>query len=348
MGTIVKPNNEKLNPSANISIPAMQVPNFRAYHAIERGYSKKMLFLTRGGVGDYVCAEPAFRWAMETFKGHEFYLASLWPELFSHLPFTYVWDLKKEKPYPDTYYEFPSFRDSDELANEFTCHMAINPVNYIALSMWRCELPLEYRAIKLVPSLEDYNATRMLTGSKDVIVHCGRTKQSRTFPASWWNAVLMNLKNRGLRPVLIGGDSKLNETGTVKVNAEDCLDLRCKLTLLETAGLLHDATVLLTNDSMPLHMAASGPKCWIGFISTVKHPDLLLHYRPDSDQYGYRMENFSLGGMWETMDFCPSNPQTIWVDKVDHADLISWLPDPSMLAEWAHTKILREEAGLEI
>ena len=98
-----------------------------------------------------------------------------------------------------------------------------------------------------------------------------------TFPKAFWDKVINRLCDRGLTPILIGADADDNRS-TVDVDASRCLDLRNKLSLTESVWFLQNATVLLTNDSSPLHMAASGD-AWIGYIATCKHPDMITHWR---------------------------------------------------------------------
>jgi hypothetical protein len=58
--------------------------------------------------------------------------------------------------------------------------------------------------------------------------------------------------------LIIGGpqDSYLAEEIKKVINAELCFNLCGKVNLLESVGILRDATVLVTNDSGPMHLAS--------------------------------------------------------------------------------------------
>jgi hypothetical protein len=130
----------------------------------------------------------------------------------------------------------------------------------------------------------------------------------------------------------------------VDVNPEGCLDLRNKLSINDSIWLLQRAAVLLTNDSSPLHMAASG-KAFIGYIATCKHPDLITHWR--QGKWQWRETNFGKGGIWDTVNFCPNKGEKVEAEFVDQKLLESWLPDPYAMADWALSKYKQIQYGQE-
>lgn len=335
MPEIVRPLGEtRLDPNASINVPAMMVPCFRTSIAVERNIHKKMLLHSWGGIGDYVCAEPAFRYAVNNFHDTEITIASHTPEFFGHLQVKDIIDTREFTPAWEDYFVFQSLRSGDDLACQFLEHHWTHVVDYHSLLMFRVQLSPKDKCIKLVPSTKDY--TVPIDKERDVVIHAGSTWPSRTFPKDWWDAVIERIAELGARPVLIGAKS-FNNCGTVEVNPERCLDLRGKLSIMESVAATHLSKVTLTNDSSPLHFASSG-EGWVGFISTVKRPDLLTHYR-NGGEFGWRMQNHSLGGMWETIDMRPYNGEQIRFDKVEEELLRSWLPNPSDFAQWAVEKL---------
>lgn len=210
--------------------------------------------------------------------------------------------------------------------------MITNCVDFPSLCALRFQLPIADKNIILNPS----TPTKIIeTTSRDVWVHAGKHWPSKTFPKDWWDAVLKHLINANARPILLGADSDDNR-GTVDVDTANCLDLRNQLSITETVYYLQKAKVLLTNDSSPLHMAASG-NAWIGFIATCKHPDYIKHWR--NGQWSWRMENLGLGGIWDVLDYCPNKENLITVDSVEESMLRSWLPEPETFAKWALDKL---------
>ena len=194
--------------------------------------------------------------------------------------------------------------------------------------------PVKDREIKLAPRLPRQYLQDIAARTDTVLIHPGRHWQSKTFPPEFWAAVVKRIGEQGMTAVLIGADRK--DTGTVAFEYDEkhVIDLRNATTLAESIWLVKNARVLLTNDSAPLHMAASGD-AYVGFIATIKHYDYITHWR--HGEFGWRMKNFSKGGVWEIIDHNPGeeNPLIKGVEWVEPATLASWLPDPIEYAEWA-------------
>lgn len=318
-----------------VVIPMNHLPIFRSTIAIQSKVAHKLLFKSWGGIGDQICAEPTIRYALEHFKDCEIYLASDIPEIFSHLKFKKVFNLKEEVPIGKNYFVFETITPPDEtnLVWQFFSHLLTNCVDFPSLCALRMQLPIKDREVKL-PSIPDWIPPIPLP-EKIIAIHPGKHWESKTFPSEWWSEVIYELVIREVTPVIIGADVDDNKS-TVKISTGGCIDVRNKLSILETITLLNFYTdVLLTNDSAPLHMAAPGT-AWIGFIATCKHPDMITHYR--HGEWGWRMQNHGKGGMWELSDYCPNKEEKVEVQSVDPNLLLSWLPNPKEYAEWAVEK----------
>lgn len=335
---------DRLDPSRRVAIPMAHLPIFRSQLAIQDGIERRLLFKTWGGIGDQICAEPTLRYALKMFKDCEFYLASEIPELFSHLKFKRVFDLREEIPNYNRYFLFDTITPPDDsnLVWQFFSHMLTNCVDFPSLCALRLQLPIEFKEIEMYgvkPASLELSDIR-----NSVVVHAGKHWQSKTFPKEFWDRVLAGLKVRGIQPILIGANADDNR-GTVDVNAEGCLDLRNKLSIMESIWLLQHAKVLLTNDSSPLHMAATG-KAWIGYIATCKHPDMITHWRRPSPGeapvWQWREVNFGKGGIWDIIDYCPNKAQKVEAEFVPPDILASWLPNPIDMAQWAAEKVNNE------
>lgn len=320
-------------------MPANQIPSFRVGRASERGVLKNVLLENWGGIGDLVCAEPTLRYCLETFKDVDFSLITFNKELFGHLPFKEVFDIEKDKPDLDKYLKLSTIRPTNDLQWEFMSHMVVNCIDYPSLSVLRGMIPIENKPIKLSPSHEDFKKVEVfLRPSPSVVVHPGKHWPSKTFPKDWWDEVLDALVGKGLMPIIIGADLNDNRS-TVDVDTRNCLDLRGKLSLMESTALLQRADLLLTNDSAPLHLAASGP-AWIGYFATVKHPDFITHWRGPNCEFGWKMKNLSRGGLWQTTSMLPNTTEEIVLDQVDEGQLRKWLPAPNYVAQWVIKRIL--------
>lgn len=347
----------------NIVMPAAIVPSFRTRLAIQNGAERNLLIRTWGGLGDQICAEPTLRHALREFKNCDISLGSELPELFRHLKFKRVFDLKDKESLPnyERYFVFDTIVNSDHIVWEFFSHCLTNCVDFPSMCAFRAQLPVEDREILLSPDclgMETYIGNTVYD-ENSVFVHAGKHWPSKTFPKDWWDSVLKELVSAGLKPVLIGANTDDNR-GTVDVDTTGCLDLRNKTSINDCVWLLQRAKVLITNDSSPLHMAASRDpndlstgKTWIGYIASCKHPDYITHWRrpvTGADDYpvlhtrlrwNWREENLGKGGMWEHLDHLPNKDKEVSVEFVDDALLRSWLPSPEEVLAWVQDKLER-------
>jgi hypothetical protein len=327
------------------SISSDVIPSCKAQKAIDRGVEKNILFIVGGGLGDQICAEPTLRYALENFTGYISLYAPN-PELFSHLRFQKVFKHEVDTPDIENYLTLNTYVPETHFQNEFLMSLTINAVDYASLCAFKSQLPVCYRTLKLNPDsntkLKMKKALECNADGPHVIVHPGAGWPSKTFPPHWWDEVLYWLKKLRCTPIVIG-----EKTVDLK---EKTADFRGLLSIQESIALLQYAHVVLTNDSAPLHMAASeSPRwrglgaAWIGFLATVKHPDYLLHWR--HGRLGWRMRNLSLGGMWNFYNPCPNRPAPFNVKNVSSYEMESWLPEPRDVALWA---VERWDVGVRI
>lgn len=336
-----------MDPEANMMVPNKLIPAARIIMARERDVDRQILLKAHGGVGDVVCAEPAIRFAVERFKGtgNKVSLCTDYPEFFQHLHFEAVYPASGEGvPDYNKFLVFQNFTPGDELAHEFASHALMPATDYASINMWRLILPIGLKEITLKPTAEQREAMREKLGGGDlseaIVVHPGKTWDSRTFPKKFWDSVLATIRESGRRLIVIGGEVDNKRASTVQVDAKPEEDFRSKLLFIETTALLQECAVLLTNDSSPLHIAASGD-AFIGFVSTVKPTSHLLHWR--GGVFGHRMKDFSSGCMWDIIDMCPNQEKAVHVDGIHINDLLRWLPDPKEFAAWALAQKRMEE-----
>jgi hypothetical protein len=219
----------------------------------------------------------------------------------------------------------------------------MNCVDFPSMRAFRSQLPIAERNVVLKPKmpLSPEIQHMALCRHKHVIVHAGKHWQSKTFPKLWWDEVLQEIIKEGFEPVLIGKEVAENQ-GTVAVETSGCIDLRNKTSIMDSVWLLQNSSVVICNDSSPLHMAVSG-RAWIGFIASAKHPDFISHWRytgeVNQNVWSWRMKNLSLGGMWDIQDNCPNRQETSVIHEVDPKILESWLPKPSTIGEFCREKM---------
>lgn len=329
---------EKISVNSTVQLPILALPAMRTMYAVQQGIEKNILIKTWGGIGDQICAEPTIRFAIKQFSDCKVSLASFQPDLFRHLKFESVYDLKKVQPIWEKYFPFDTILPSTHIQWQFMSHMLINCVDFPSLCAFRCQIPTADREITLRPSITDFEIARNALGanisSALVAIHAGKHWPSKTFPKEWWDAVIAEVKRLGAVPVLVGADAG-DERSTVDVDPKECIDLRNRLSITQSVALLQTVPVLLTNDSSPLHMAASG-EAWIGYIATCKHPDYISHWR--RGQWNWREVNHGLGGIWNEISYCPNHVNDLSAEFVPEAMLASWLPNPLDFAAWGVDK----------
>jgi len=326
-----------INDTVNIHLS--QVPSFRIKHAIERGNLKRVLMTMFAGIGDQVCAEPTLRYAVRCRdRGEIDHLgfASSAPSLYSHLKFDEVITTQYDV---NQWFIMDTIPRVQGLSYEHISHGLTNCVDASSLYAFRMQLPTEDREIRITPT-RPIEVIAELFKWKTILVHAGKHWPSKTFPKKWWNDVLFEIRKRGIKPILIGSNVDGNRT-TVNVDNTGCIDLRGKTDLGELAWVCQRATVLLSNDSAPIHFAASedpGDRentglTWIHTLATCKHFDYISHFR--KGQWQFREVNYSLGGVWDILGFLPNKESDVRVDNTDSKLVESWLPDPKEYAEAA-------------
>jgi len=327
---------KEITDEGNIAIPAVMIPSVRRLVAEDRGLLENVLIITPQSLGDVVCSIPAIRYGTKRFD--RLTVATYYPELFETMDGVHeIIDLKTTTPEWDKYFTLRCYYDGEDLNSEFIVNFNTQIVDYISIGLFRNQLPVDDRAIWLDLRNEKEHLSR------EVVVHPGASWPSKTFPVCWWNEVLASLIGEGIRPTLIGGTTH-DGRGVVDVCTVGCDDLRHKLSVRESAALLHSAKVVITNDSAPLHLAAAG-HAWIGFLSTVKHPDAITHWRKSCDtdkeyvKWGWRMENLSLGWIYRHEYMNPAYNFVTRFDQATPKELESRLPDPQTVAQWAVEKL---------
>lgn len=340
---------ENLAYNDTVTLPARYIAMYKTLIANNDQVQKNILVTTWGGIGDHLCAEPTLRYILKTFKDCRISLSSIHPELFQHLSFYRVYNPKQEEVFLDQFLKIDTNVPVDDtnIVQQFMSHVLTNGVEFSSICALRRQLPIADRELKhVVPDPENPKFKEL---PLDVVVHPGRHWKSKTYPADFWNAVLKRIIANGFNPVLIGGEravvndaKQVVDQGTVDVDVNQCIDLRGRTTMPELIWLCQKAKVVLTNDSAPLHAAASG-NAWVGFITTCKEPGLLLHWR--KGKFGWRMKNFGKGGLYETQDYSPYVCSSIMVTDCTDEQIRSWLPNPIEYANWA---CARAAAGTEV
>lgn len=355
------------NKIPNVQMRADLIPSWRAVESLKRGTLNKVMVLLRGGLGDEACAEPSLRFALKHFAKHrpdfELSVISKHGPLWRHLPLKLVLDGKSTelRVFKPDYHWTTNYPAAGSIEWEFYCVPFMNTVEQICISMWKCMLHQDDKDIRLSPApkfekvtsdeaalIDELRAKREL-----VLLHPGVTWPSRTFGKPYWQDVINECRKAGVRPVLIGAAIR-DGVSTEEIDATGCLDLRDRCTLDDTIYLCQRATALFTNDSAPMHLAASSDpndadtgKTWIGYVATIRHPSHISHWRRNPEtgknEWNYREENLGdeSKGLWNDFDYylTPSG-EAVQLDTFGAGErVLSILPEPKRVAEWLASKL---------
>lgn len=309
-----------------IVLPANQIPSYKIMEATQRGASNCWLFYCWGGLGDQVCSEPTIRWAYKNLPWKRFGIVTDSQDVFSHIDCEkYPTSELKKLQESGEWYVCPTIFDPKNLSWEFFSHMLVQAVDYVSINCLRSQLPVADREIFIEKKeIIDPLLADIFAKNQTVVIHPGKHWPSKTFPPEFWAMVVETCLENKLQPILIGKQVDDN-VGYVDFEFDDetVIDLRNQITLHDMIAVLQSTDILISNDSSPIHIAASG-KAKIGCIATVKHPDYIKHWR--DGVWGKDFWNLSKGGLWQKYSMSPFTEKTITCEDIEPDYLQSILP----------------------
>ena len=253
---------------------------------------RSLLAIRPGGVGDAVRAVPALRHLRDTYPDAVVSVAAHAPgrELLEACPYVdRVVDLAKpSEALLERFDVAMSWADPAQGRVE----LAVDDVDASFRASWRSVGEGERRAIHptwperlddtsrmlrlswllggaldadaslgLWPSLADRNGAARLVSSVRrpiALIHAGARSAARRWPAEQWAAVVDQLHDAGMDPVLVGTRSDRAATRQlVEASRHQPLDLVGRTSIGELAGLLERAALFVGGDSGPAAMAGA-------------------------------------------------------------------------------------------
>lgn len=323
------------------TIRAWDIPMYRLKVGAAMKCDNKIGIVTYGGLGDVLCTEPTVRFITEFLQSRleikEVMVVTKYPELFKHLD---VVISTQAVEFLNSHTWLYSGVPDSNAQNFFFTHNSMNPVNYPAQSVLQRELPLKYKTIKTTLEPFDFPLT-----PEHVVIHAGNHWQTKSFPKAYWDSIIGKLIRKSYTPVLIGGavSNDPDKQGTVDVDTTGCVDLRTKLSIAQSAWLLNQSNIVLTNDSFPLHLATTG-KAHIGFFATAKEDEWLYHWRETDENkigFGWRMKNLALGGAYERVLRPTAGGRSLMTCTPE--ELKSWLPHTDVVIKWVEKTFNNEK-----
>jgi len=242
-------------------------------------FKRKLFIWSFGGLGDVICAEPVIRFIRETaYPDADIYVMTRNPELYSHIEGIHISDSYPKEEF-DAVYEMNTHFVAHNQFHALVPHSLAHPVDWISMAMMGRQLTDNEKEIQLRYSNEDLEEVKKICPSLSdlVLVHAGLGWETKTFPVKWWDETIAKLKEAGCKVALIGKD--VNEGhGYVKTTTNVDIDFRDKISLKGLIALIANCQLLITNDSVPVHIAGAFDTKII-LIPTCKHPDRILPYR---------------------------------------------------------------------
>jgi hypothetical protein len=308
---------------------AERSPTFRSTLCTLTGRSQNLMFIMSGGIGDQICAEPTVRYALEKFGDRNITVLTHVPECFQHLPVAVLRNDRETIAKFDMtkYWQVETAISQKSFLSDFFLMAAIHCIDLPPLAAFQRQLPPSYKFLVLMPTASQMvYAESVAGGTPEVVIHPGKTWQSRTIPADYWRDIILGLNHQGVKPLIIGG-STINKNTTVDIDLSGLVvkDVRDKLSIMETCHLLQKAKVVLTNDSGPYHLAASGSAC-IGVFSTGR-PFHFIHHYDKTGHLNPNIKDLALGNALDLMDPYPKElTGNTSYDVIDEKTLRSFLP----------------------
>lgn len=331
-------------------------------------YRRQIFVWSFGGLGDVICAEPVLRFIRETaypVSEADIYVMTRNPELYEH-----ILNIRLGEKYPegefDAIYEMNTHFIEHGQFHAIVPHSLAHPVDWISMAIMGRQLTNDQKTIHLQYDEEALNEVKAIYPEPEnlTLVHPGRGWETKTFPQQWWEDVIEGLKKSGHKVGIIG--KEVNEKhGYVNVSGKDTIDFRDKLSLKGLIALISKAKILITNDSVPVHIAGAFDN-YIILIPSCKHPDRILPYRNGTQYYKAKaifkkildddhlvtptsMVGWKMGG-WQIGTFKPGHkieeyipdPQEI-IEQTNqfnfqHENFLSWENKDKEKIQWQKTR----------
>lgn len=294
-------------------------------------YNENIFINIGGGLGDQVCAEPIIRYIREkVFPKADIYAATAYPRLFEHID-KVSFDTKMPEKSFDAIFSMDTHPDQRTPFGVYVVYTHTHQVDYISLVTLRRTIPDMEKRIKLIWTQTDVAEVEAFTKIPEdlVLVHAGKGWPSKTFPLEYWQEVADALQVEGYKVGLIGA-SVNEEHNYVPIKARSgMIDFRDKLSLGGLIYLLSRASVLISNDSGPIHLAGAFDNGII-LIPTCKHPEHLLPYRYGDKNYRAKALYKKLA--CEEISYVPTGTEAFSIRDV-LGDILEYVPDVQTIIE---------------
>jgi hypothetical protein len=316
----------------------------------EMNQPSRVVLAAGARLGDVVCAEPVIRYMIEkVYTDYQIDIVSSSPRVFAHLS-----DRARVMSFEQHKHEMAGQKDVAYKAINamvpqthpiwrFMDGGAMNTTDFMSILCLKKLLPDAYRSIRLDTSVQGMTEVlEVLANQIDfkrfVLVHPGQGWPSKTFPAEFWQEVIKGLRLYNIEVGIIGKNTEY-ENGIGVQDFEvprDVTDFRELLSLDGLIAAIANASVLISNDSAPVHIAGAFDNR-IVLIPTCKHPDQVLPWRKGDKYYNATVLHGKL--MADDPQFEPTRLYGYRLRDIPEGHIIEeYLPDPVELV--SHVRLL--------
>lgn len=301
-------------------------------------YNRNIAIVLEGGMGDQLCALPTIRYFKEKlYPGDNLIVVTDFKDLFHDIGLP-VYGKSESVPNVNEYRQVRSLQRMKGPSSFYLSQAVCHPVDWYSLQFAQALLPLAERRMRLSVTasglqsvVSKANISRAsLSGL--VVLHPGRGRPSQTFPADMWQSYLNILIENGFRVAVIG--MRINERAEfveIDTDKAGCIDLTDQLSFEELAALIGHAKVLISNNSVPIHIAGAFDN-WIGLIATDKHPDYVLPYR--EGQLYWRARSLEKGKLWEKQKPVMVGRDEEAIDRCTEEEMRAVLAEPETVLDF--------------
>lgn len=251
-------------------------------------FGRNILFKIGGGIGDQVDVEPVIRYIIENRlnENDNIVIATHFPPIFQHLKSKNIIILTYEDKLKEKDVQYLELKTMPEIEKHtYGCsHTSMHTVDYASLNILGTILPKKYKEIKL-SYICDTKRFDYINFENSILIHAGKGWDSKTFPKSYWDTIISKiLVDTNMNIILIGKQVNDKQGYIDTKNNDLIIDLRDTLSLDELFYIISKCSILLSNDSCPIHIAGAFDNDII-VIPTCKHPEHILPWRKKSQDY---------------------------------------------------------------
>lgn len=239
----------------------------------------KILIVTGGGMGNQVATIPVVEEIMRMHKGSFFGIHSAYPEVFEHFASDTCEVIKPQGVCPTTPEEYDQY--SKQLQEKYMYSRVISTHGQAPFDMTHMNSTDYHSLVALGRQLGAWNTrlpySAIETDGFTVCLHAGfNAWESKNVPKELYQGICDALKNAGFKVALIGrSDFKEHGKGYGAYKLEGADFDFMDAPLSETYGVIKGCDLLVTNDSMPVHLSPmTNTKTLL--ITIAKKPELIF------------------------------------------------------------------------